>query len=257
MPTDNNDPLAIPLRGDISPSIHPGYALEMEMPTLRQSALGEAGARAVGDAMASMYKAIGDVTETARQLDAAAPPPTKLNTVMGPSGRPKVLHGREEELAAAANKRFDAVGQIVDARLAAARAARDEVAKKVSVALNKSDGFSAAIRGHVNNLPDGKRDKFLRDAILSGDLQAVSAVVLAPHYLSGITADDHKRLTADAREKFAPQENSILQAMDRALSRAENAKVLFTKAMAPHLKAQPTRRTEAKVSLNRLATGGG
>ncbi len=124
------------------------------------------------------------------------------------------------ELARAASARMHAVTKQFDASHAALVRQRDSLERDIATVLSgQPDSHAAAICHHW-----ASRDSRFPDLIKlcgDGDLRTVAAVLAAPSYLSGLTADQHRQLRDQARVKFAPAQTGLSQDLGRAINLTE------------------------------------
>src|SRR5207248_347561 len=123
--------------------------------------------------------------------------------------------GNEEELAAAASTAFNRVAGAVDRRMAELKGCREALSEEVAGALRDPQGATLAgvsqgqeIRNYVRALKPSERRSFLVSAASSGDVRTVSAVMAAPPFLSGLSADDVVGLRKHAALALAPVQSS-------------------------------------------------
>jgi hypothetical protein len=80
-----------------------------------------------------------------------------------------------------------------------------------------SSSLSAEIRSYVAKLPDGERMSFVVKAIKDSDTRTASAILGAPAYLSGLTADIQAVLTRQFHEHSNPLQAKRLKAAQAGL----------------------------------------
>lgn len=65
-------------------------------------------------------------------------------------------------------------------------------------------GYTAEIRAHMKGLKQTERVAFMNDAIRAGDSKTLSAVLGAPHFLSGLSSVERDMLTRTFHERANP-----------------------------------------------------
>ena len=94
------------------------------------------------------------------------------------------------------------------------------------LALSPSPGHAqlqTEIRQHFKSLNGEERTKRAQQAMQSGDLSTVRALVQAPAFLSGIAEPTHKRLRAEYLMKAAPEEMQLGTEIENALEMVKGA----------------------------------
>lgn len=84
------------------------------------------------------------------------------------------------------------------------------------VTAKSSSSVAAEIRRHVKDLPSGERNDFIQRALKDGDEVTLSALLGAPSYLSGLTADAQKLYTKQFHERMQPLTAKRLRACQAA-----------------------------------------
>lgn len=85
-----------------------------------------------------------------------------------------------------------------------------------------STSIAAEIRAHVKGLSTEKRHKLLDDAVESGDVVTLTAVLAAPGYLSGISEETRQLRTQQYHEMKCPEAAKRLKVMKGALKMVED-----------------------------------
>jgi len=83
-------------------------------------------------------------------------------------------------------------------------------------------GLNGEIRTFVKSLEHGESAQMMRQAINDGDIKTLSAVLGAPHYLSGLSAIEHEKYLRDYHEAQNPELTSRLNVMSDAKKYIEN-----------------------------------
>ncbi len=258
----------LPIRGDISPSLHPealaGYADALER---KPGALTSAQA-----AVAEAYRWLGAVNDAERALSALAASEAPGKRRQQPSGRSEYLgdlrlttgglrqfSGHEEELAEAAAAHMARVSKKIDAARASLTETAAMLDKAVAFALTDDDPTSRAmageVRAHVKSLKADQRFGFLQDAIKTGDLASVSAVVNAQPFLSGMKPDQHGEARLLAAETFAADAVAQRQAVAKLIEAVDLAGSEVMKRFVKIQSGKDTPRAKANRELAKLKKG--
>lgn len=211
-----------PIRTDVSPSLHPDVTSGVADILTAPGAAGP-GNRAYAEAreaLATLYETIGSINDAEKALLAAAPKEGEAGYDPVMDGRTiRAKHGREFELAQAAQKAFDRASRRYDASFARVRSDRQALEKRLSDAIGgdqPSGSLSSEIRAHFKELPNAaERAKALRAAADAKDVATLRAVFNAPAFLSGLSADEQTALKSDACDRVAPDLLAQLRAVEK------------------------------------------
>lgn len=120
------------------------------------------------------------------------------------------------ELARAADARCSQVTKSFDVAVPALEQRRAAVEASIAKVLaGQPDSHAQAICAHFKGTSSGFSD--VAKLIESGDARTTAAVLNAPPYLSGMTAEQHATLRTAARLKFTPDEAGLSADLDRAI----------------------------------------
>ncbi len=251
----------IPIRTDVPLSLHPDVLLPQRDALEVDGSPGRAAYSIAREALGAMYEGYAKLEDAERALHEAAPPPSSANTAMGDNGRVVRQHGREVDLAEAATTSFERVARVVDARLATLRKTREELARRVESALAEPSlasttgaAIASETRSFLRSLDPGKRTTTLADAVTSGDKGTVAAVLGAPLFLSGLTAEQGAALREQAARRFAPRDDAQLRAVDAAMNSVMGASTSFVDRYMKALRQKDSPRGKARESLRALAS---
>ncbi|QGY00186.1 hypothetical protein EI983_18720 [Roseovarius faecimaris] len=229
----------LPIRGDISPSLHPealaGFADALER---KPGALTSAQA-ALGDA----YRWLGAVNDAERALTALAASEAPAKRRQQPSGRSEYLgdlrltrvglrqfSGHEEELAQAAGVHMERVTKKIDAARGELERTVATLDKAIAFALTddeaqtvRGSGLAAEVRAHVKSMKQGDRFDFVQIAIKAHDLTTVAAVLDGQPFLSGLKHEEWNNARILATQAFAPQSVKEREAVTKLLQSVDLA----------------------------------
>jgi hypothetical protein len=113
----------------------------------------------------------------------------------------------------------------------------DHIDKTLAAPLASSaaNPFAREIRDHVKGLPKAERTEFLAQAMNDGDTGVVSALLGAPHYLSGLDKSAHDHHSRKYREQQNPElvgrQTAMRAALDLINSRAHRVHALAESAL--------------------------
>lgn len=130
-----------------------------------------------------------------------------------------------------ADKAFTGIAQRFDAAQANLRTIVASIESDLTAPVESraSSTLSAEIRSYVAKLPDGERMSFVMKAIKDSDARTASAILGAPAYLSGLTADMQAVLTRQFHEHQEPLKAKRLKAAQAGLDLiGERANLVFS-----------------------------
>ena len=183
LPTDDT-PSGVTIRTDIPVSHHPD--------TIRGDG---PGATLAKGAMKTIYEAHGKINTVAAQVQDKP----RLATAVTPVAESAIRGaGRTITLLTAQIEHLD-------------KAIADTLKRPVEA------GLAGQIRQHWAN--QSNRLSGLQSAIKDGDAATISAVLHAPHYLSGLTADQQGIIRTLAAARFAPKEVATRAETEAAMHR--------------------------------------
>lgn len=267
MPTDT-----IKIRTDVPVSVHPDILTPFEKALNIPQTVGLAAYAAGREAMTAMYSTYSEVLDALRAVqDAAAPGRRRQH----PDGRSaytdnlrffgselRVMHGREAEMAAAAERAIGRTIEAVDRRTKEIDGHAFALSERVRVALEDParktpEGLSLAseARAHVKALRKNERLFFVLGLVKEGDRRTVSAVLTAQAFLSGLSEDDHAALRKSAEEAFAPQDWRQLLAVQAVSERVLKARGHLTRKCDDILRLRDTPSARAATKLKNLEEG--
>lgn len=209
--------------GQPAPDYHPDVAnrwfADIEHPLAAKSLA------AVKDCLKVSYDVSSAIDDTERALKATAHPDAPV--YRGANGALVREHGGEAELAKAAEKATERALQTIGRRVAEVESHRTVLATAIEQSMRYERGgtpFGIAvaqeIRAHVKALPEAERTAFVQNAITSGDVQTIDALLdHVPPYLSGMTAANAEMFRNHAAKALAPAESKLLESVDKALER--------------------------------------
>jgi len=118
-----------------------------------------------------------------------------------------------------ADKAFTSMAQRFDTATANLRTIATSIENDLTAPVESraSSTLSAEIRAYTANLPDGERMSFVMKAIKDSDVRTASAILGAPAYLSGLTADMQSVLTRQFHEHQEPLKAKRLKAAQAGL----------------------------------------
>ena len=112
-------------------------------------------------------------------------------------------------------------------------------------------GLNEEIRRHVKDLKRDDRIKFLESALDEGDSDTVTAILGAPHYLTGITKVEHGYYLRKLHELRSPDAVKRLNATRAALAVLERTAPIALSSVEKAMRGTFKRATE----LRNVATG--
>ena len=125
------------------------------------------------------------------------------------NGRPQNV-ANPHDMADAAEKAWKRTAPQIDSAVTRMTKLQTALDTKVQEAVDDKSrltphgiAIASQVREHLKGLPEGERLNWLRNAVEAGDKFTVSAILSAPHYLSGITAEVLALTHAAALKKLA------------------------------------------------------
>jgi hypothetical protein len=107
-------------------------------------------------------------------------------------------------------------------------------------------GLNEEIRRHVKALPPAERLKFLEAALDEGDSDTVTAILGAPHYLTGITKVEHGYYLRKLHELRSPDAVKRLNATRAALAVLERTTPIALSSVEKAMRGTFKRATELR-----------
>ncbi|MFN8180127.1 MAG: hypothetical protein U0167_19515 [bacterium] len=212
----------IPIRTDISPSLHP-EALAGDAPVLERDdrPLGKQAIAAAREALTTAYETIGALNDATRALEATSTRRERRN------GRVLPVRERNDAFVKSADAALARATSAIDRRSAELARVRDALAARVNEALSLPEhktpvgiAQGAEVRGYVKALKASERVRFVDAAIESKDRATVAAVIHGgPAYLSGLTAEQLEVLRERAASAWAPDEYQQLRSVEKVIER--------------------------------------
>lgn len=168
-------------------------------------------------------------------------------------------HGSEEALADATAKSAQRVLQTVDRRINDIEACANTVRAQINNAIDHSGRQSPSgiaegteVRAYVRGLPETQRFTFIKQAVDSGDLRTVAAVLHSPAYLSGLSREHHDLMRGLAEAKFAPTERNLLTGMTKAVNHLRQGADVLNRRTSEITSVAATRAAKRAAALGRL-----
>lgn len=226
-----------PIRPDVPLGLHPDSLLGIGEPLDVEGTLGTNVLAAARESLRLCYDLFGRMNDAERDLQAIADPARRRQYAAEKGGRTdysdnvRMKNGKPtrvvdaEEFIVAAEQAFARVGPAIDRRLKELEGYRTTLEQRVATALDHparktAEGLALAaeVRSHIKAMkkPD-ERMKFVAQAIDTGDIPTVAAVLHAQPFLSGFAPEAHNTLRARAAAKFAPVDDAQLSATDAAI----------------------------------------
>jgi len=115
-----------------------------------------------------------------------------------------------------------------------------------TVVSKSSSSISAEIRRHVQTMPSGERNGFIQQALKDADEVTLSAVLGAPSYLSGLTADAQKVYVRQMHERLQPEKAKRLRACQAAAELIMERGGLIFEGLEKAVGASPQRAAELR-----------
>jgi len=226
-----------PIRPDVPLGLHPDSLLGIGEPLDVEGTLGTNVLAAARESLRLCYDLFGRMNDAERDLQAIADPARRRQYAADKGGRTdysdnvRMKNGKPtrvvdaEEFIVAAEQAFARVGPAIDRRLKELEGYRTTLEQRVATALDhparktpEGLALAAEVRSHIKAMkkPD-ERMKFVAQAIDTGDIPTVAAVLHAQPFLSGFAPEAHTTLRARAAAKFAPVDDAQLSATDAAI----------------------------------------
>jgi len=144
-----------------------------------------------------------------------------------------------------AEKKLDQITRTLDKARGDLLKNIEQVEKELSAPVEAKAGsaLSAEIRAHVKAMVQTERHEFLMQAINGKDVVTASALLAAPHYLSGVTAEMQSVYLRQFRGVMAPELAHRLKAMQGAVAMIEERGGLVLGEMAKAVGAPAHRAT--------------
>lgn len=205
------------VRADISPSDHPEMLSKYDSLKLE----GTIGAKARGQLeqwMRRVYEASGLLADAEESVLRRAP--------KAADGKPAPEPGQRRALVAAAEKAFEGASRAVDHHRLTVQAFEADLEATLSRAVTMtSNPMGAEIRAHFARLGDEERLAAITDNLTHKP--TVAAVLDAPPYLSGLTAELQHTVREHAHRTLAPRESVMLEEIRSARAEAERAAMSY------------------------------
>jgi hypothetical protein len=260
---------AIPIRADVPVDLHPDTLAPFAAALDREGVGGRGALAAAQEALADLYEFYAAAQHAERELHRLSPSARRRQHPDGTSeylgdlrmvgGSLRSFHGHEEEFAAAAEQAFARAAKVADRRLKELKEHREGVAKRVAEAVDHTPGRqpvgisqAAEIRAHIKALPGEQRLALVQTALSAGDKQTVAAVLFAPAYLSGLSAEEMAGVRHAAERKFAPEDSAALGAVDGLIERVMRAGSLAVGRLAEAQKVKTAPQAQARKVLAAL-----
>jgi len=140
-----------------------------------------------------------------------------------------------------AEKKLDQITRTLDKARGDLLKNIEAVEKELSAPVEASTGttLSAEIRAHVKAMGQTERHDFVMQAINGKDLVTASALLAAPHYLSGVSVNMQPVYLRQFRAVLAPELANRLQAMQAAVKMIEERGGLVLAEMEKGVGASP------------------
>lgn len=216
----------IPIRTDISPSLHP-EALAGDAPVLERDdrPLGKQAIAAAREALTTAYETIGALNDATRALEATSTRRERRN------GRVLPVRERNDAFVKSADAALARATSAIDRRSAELARVRDALAARVNEALSLPEhktpvgiAQGAEVRGYVKALKASERVRFVDAAIESKDRATVAAVIHGgPAYLSDSRPSSSRSSASAPRPRGRPTSTSSFGAWKRSLSASRSA----------------------------------
>ncbi|PPD29008.1 MAG: hypothetical protein CTY20_07830 [Hyphomicrobium sp.] len=158
-------------------------------------------------ALDAVYTTVGTILKTERDMGLAERPNPILQAEIARLGMPHL-----EKTAATVGTTIDSVErtkQLAEAAISSALKAKDAA-------------IAAEVRTYLRSKEKGVVTELLT-AARNGDVELVAAALSAPHYLSGLTAEQASELRNIAALTFAPGHSAMLDDCNRVLERLNRA----------------------------------
>lgn len=274
MPTPFDE--STPIRADVPLGLHPDSLLGIGQALSTEGTLGVTVLSAAREGLRLCYDLFGRMNDAERDLQAIADPARRRQHPAERSGRTefsdnvRMKNGRPtrvvdaEEFITAAETAYNRVAPAIDRRVKELNGYRDTLATRVATALDhpmrktpEGLALAAEVRSHIKAMkkPD-ERMKFVVQAIDTGDVPTVAAVLHAQPFLSGFDPATHATLRARAAAKFAPVDNAQLEATEAALERVTGAGAALVKRYGDILALRNVPAAKAAKSLRALGEAG-
>ncbi len=243
-----NERTAIPrerLRGSVPQSLHPDQLLDaaeacVDSPDASVSINGYAAGRS---AMKLMLESLVDIEDAVAAATIVRPIPGQH---LAPGNKPQLERVVAAEHAPAVRGAMataaDRTAKGVERHLAAITSAVATVEQQIESKLRNSRADSAEaadIRRYVNGLPPNERTGWLHSRIAEGDLTVSHAVLGYSSWASGLEPKNAELLREMARQRFAPNEMQMRDALRKVQGKVMTAAKTFASEYAKRLPPVP------------------
>mgnify|MGYP006275346115 CR=1 FL=1 len=228
----------IEVRADLPPETHPDALANLARPLDQEGTIGRAAYHEARDALGTAYSTLAAIADAERALHehAQATEParrrqhpdgrsTYLGNLRMQDGRVRQFVNNETEFAAAADATLQRATQALDRRGESLGRHKAALEERVAAALKPKQAahVQQEIRAYVRSLPDDQRLDFLGKAASAGDRDTIGAVLEAPTYLSGLSAESSETIRAKAAQALAGTDYAQAQAVQSALDAVNRA----------------------------------
>ena len=249
---------ATPVRGDISPSLHPdsilpfGQTLATDDSPLTAAAFtaGRHALKALYETQAAMEQA--SLATRAKYGSGAVVDGSSIHAAL-PDDRAAQLAADLGDAFSRVARQFDLhvsnVTETIGTLTASIDRALQPKSRDAVTAQNLSD-----LRKFIADKPDGQRLDWVHQQIASGDLEVAHAVLGSNPFVSGMTREDQKLMRDLAAKTFALKEHAALTAATQMYEHLQKASQIFVaryKIIAPVVK--PSAHAAAIANLKKSA----